>query len=1430
MKHIGRKIGRISATVLSGVLLMALIGLVLLYLGAQSYLNRNLSEFVSKKSKGKYELTFENLEINFRSKGFEINQVSFHPSDSILKSLNDSTARKQFYTFSSPNIRFGGIKLIQLFWKKKLEIGEILIARPELNIHGQQINANEDKISSLMYELKPLVTKNFKSITIHKVELTNASFDFYNLIGDSRKVSNAENITIGILDFYTDSVLLPDPKRMFDTRDIYLRMQNYQNKLADSIHSVIAREITYSLKRSQIEATDLELKPIEKELERSKYSIFVPHAKISSAHINEFYRSKSIPIDSLLLVDAKIKYWPGRKSVARKNQTSEEFDLYELIRREFQSIGIQNLELQNTQLLLFRTQAELASQQELKNINLKMTDFLLDSLASRDTSRIFYSKNIDFSASEYELTLGDNIHRIRAGNIHLSTIEKSVLVQSIQLYPLQTTGKTVRYKNTIEANCDSVRLDQFNFKRAFHQRRLAFDRINLFNPEVKITQNEAPEVKNIPENLSFAYQLISNYVKGIYSNHVLVQKGKLQLLNQTGVLQTGNIESAIRLQLSGFALDEISSVRTDRLFFANQIELQFTDYQMQLVDHLHKLTIDKLAISTRKKQATLNNLHLFPVSKENMQDLLNQYNRSELYEFTIPELYLSNADFHEAFFNKKLSVDTLRIQSPQIFYENYALLKQEKPKANFEDLFHLLSNYLADIHLNKVYIPDGSIRLINHSKRGKTISFDNRFTLALENTQVNQDQFGKKRLLFSEFVDFSVRDHLIRLSDNVHVLKAGEIGFSTRRKEIYAINAKLFPETNSRDFSAISWNIQLSLPEIRIRGINMEDLYYDQKIDAENIWIKSPDIRLYQKRKKNQSRELKEISLPLPKEIESIAVRAFNLSGGALKVFSELNVQPTLLVQSDINMNGSDIIIGKNVATGKPEFKKGEYFSELLQFKFTPRDKNQQFSIDELSFSSASRRILARQLTLKPRSKNARQDQFELRIPSLSMNGLNLDEAYQNDRLIFESITVEKPSFQLQNNARDTARFNPFDVNFYPHFESFADVFASRSIVINEADLSIFKNGQKKMQEKVSFALKNVRIDNKPNKGFMHSEAFSFRIPGMIRTEKLYQYHIGDISYSSGNNRFVASQILISPNFTKAIFQKKVGVQTDYFEGKIDSICAEQPNIRQWFEKNLIFGNYLTINGLKLNIYRDKRTPFDETRRPKMLQDLIKSAKYTFRFDSLKLSNSAISYSEQPALGDSEGEVRFTKINAQIKPFTNQKLSGGNFTDFTLLGNATLMDSCQLETRMNYQMNHPANQFTVNGSLSPFNMRILNPVLEPLASVSIRSGKVDRFQFTFSGDQNQASGYLLFGYDDLRISVLETKDGNTKEARFASFLANSLMLKSKNPRGKELLPDEINFQRDEKRSVLNYWWKSVFSGIKNTLGIKDNKPESQEEK
>jgi len=1097
--------------------------------------------------------------------------------------------------------------------------------------------------------------------------------------------------------------------------------------------------------------------------------------------------------------------------------------LYDLIKDEIPSISINNFILKGAGLELFNAQKDTSNRQQLKNILITLNDFKLDSAAQKDTSKVFYSRNISLKASDYELILGDNIHRIKVGDLELSTQSGEVLVKSIKVFPIQQEGKLTKQRNTIDVTCDSVRLDQFNFKKAYHFNRFSFHKINLFNPEVLLTQNEDAKNDSVKQSSSFVYDLISVYAKGIYAKQIEIQKGKVQLLNKTGQLQTGNIKSDLKLLLTGFSLDEVSAGRTDRLFFANQIDLKFSNYEMQLVDQLHKLTIGNFTLSTQQNHAQLENLHLFPVSKDNMEDLLRKYKRSESYEFTIPRLTFSDADFRNAFFNKRLSIDTLSIETPKIYYENFANLKQTENKADFEDLYGLLSSYLEDIRIGTVSIPDGTILLINHNKKDKTISLNNHFSLSLGNTVVNKDQLNQKKLLFSEFVDFSVRDHLIHLSDNVHVLNAGEIGFSTRRKEIYALNARLYPETSSKDFSSIMWNIQLSIPEIRIKGIDISEFYFDRKIDAENLLIKAPDIKLYQKKKNTNQKDIKEITFPLPKEIQSIALRQFTLSNGSMKVFSEIETKPYLMVQTAISMEAQDILTRKNPAAGKPEFLKGNYTGKLIQFKFTPKDKNQQISIDELSFSTKEQKILATELVVKAKTKSQKEDQFELRIPRLSLNGLNIDNAYNKYQYAFESILIDSPVFMLFNNAKDSVRFNPFEINLYQHFESFADAFTSKSVNVKNLDISIFKNAKKTLQEKMDFNLSNVKIDQSPSKGFMHSLDFSFRIPETKRKSKLYQYSVGESSYSSGTDCFTARNIRIIPIFSPEQHQQQLKYQSDYFSGEIDSVRILQPDIKRWFDKNEIVGKSMVIDALNLDIYRDKRMPFNEAQRPKMVQDLIKTITYPVFIDSLALRKSAVTYREQPVEGEEEGRIGFTQIDTRIAPFTNMKKNSGTIPDIAMKGSATILDSCRLTVNMNFKMNSPENIFSAKGELSEFNMHILNPVIEPLAMVSLRSGHVDRFEFDFTADRTSSSGLLYFGYNDFKISVLEMKNGNTREARFNSFLANSLMLHSKNPRGKELLPDQISFVRDQKRSDLNFWWKSVFSGVRNTLGInKDN--------
>ena len=71
--------------------------------------------------------------------------------------------------------------------------------------------------------------------------------------------------------------------------------------------------------------------------------------------------------------------------------------------------------------------------------------------------------------------------------------------------------------------------------------------------------------------------------------------------------------------------------------------------------------------------------------------------------------------------------------------------------------------------------------------------------------------------------------------------------------------------------------------------------------------------------------------------------------------------------------------------------------------------------------------------------------------------------------------------------------------------------------------------------------------------------------------------------------------------------------------------------------------------------------------------------------------------------------------------------------------------------------------------------------------------------------------------------MISYENGEIKKEGFASLMANSLLVNSKNPRGKSLTPESISYKRDPHRSILNYWWKAIFSGAKKAMGIKEKK-------
>jgi hypothetical protein len=1402
--------------------------LVFAYLKAPEYINNNLSGWVAQKTRGTYRLQFDRINLSIVNWGFSAENVSLCPALPETGSTDSISTKKIFYSFSSPEVNVKNVGLFNLFVLKKLAIGKFEIREPDFRVDGTSGTEYrpERNINILFRELEPLLRKKLRSVRIKEIELIDANYNLYNFPGQMKKGPDTGQITIGIKNFYTDSLLLPDPDRLFNADDVFVRITDFQKELGDSLHVLRADEVYYSLTKAHITGQNVSLQPQKDTLGlKNQYIVKVPFLKLKSNFIHGFYTSDSIRIDSLLLDRAEIEFYPKHNSGKITLEHISGFDLYELIKDDFRSLNIRHFLLDNASLKLYNFKDGYFLQQEMKKAELELGNFYLDSASIDNTDKIFYSDSLSLAVEGYQVALGDRHHLLNIDKLSASTGDGSVRVYHARVGPVSEEAIKRDKKMAIQVDCDSMRIRDAKLKQAFHFRELPIGGMELYKPVITINRYDT-EMEKTRRSPNLVYEMIASYFRGIYANIVVLENGQLQVSNLSDPERTGFIRSRIDFNLTGFALDSLSAARSDKLFFASDIDLTFSDYEMKLVDQLHRMTIDQINLSSSQRSASAERLHLYPVVRESTEALLQKYGNSELYEVNVPFLHFLNTDIHQAFFNKKLTIGNIRIMQPEISVESFANLRAKDGESpGIDEFYKLLSNYISDVDIRQIEAKDGELKLTRHDRKGKTIGFNNKFNLLLDRFRLNRDEIGKRKLLFSENIDLKIEKYLFRLSDQVHYLQAGEIGLSTFNSRVYAKDAVLYPDITNPGHKKLPWNIHITLPSVSLSGVDLLAIYFDGKLSAENFTISSPDIQLYKVNDEKRNFDFKEFTLLLPDEIRELTIRDFQMHGGKIQLLRETEAGHHQFMGGLIGMQTNNLKIETNRSAKSSRVTSGTFSTRMEKLWLEPIGKNQRIGLERIDYSTGSKKISIKNLSVAPKRTDATRNQYKLQVPEINLDAFDIDRAYTKNEYDFDRIVLSKPEFTFYKNINDSGRFNPYTFDLYPYFEDFADVFFTRQLSLEEASFR-FQSKEKTIEQSgVDLNLSGFKVTKNNDNRFLSSDQFTFSFSNITRydREKRYRFQFDRIGFSSTDNQFVVSGIQLKPQYSKERMLQIVGHQADYFEGRLQEIRFEKMELKRWFEKRELVGRRLLFKGLNMDVFRDKRVVFNQKQRPPMPQDLIRNFDLKFYFDSLELSDASVSYAEQIEESPKAGHVDFKNVNARLKPFTNIPYLTGIAGKSQLDVNGNLMGGPLMSAQIVFDMNSPENMFEVQGNIASCPMDIVNPMTKPAALMEINTGTLQRFDFQFTGNNEQARGKLRFAYDDLNISIYEVRNGFTRKSRFSSFMANSLLIKSKNPRGKILLPDDISYRRDPSRSILNFWWKSIFSGIKNTFGIKEKK-------
>ncbi|MBL0340115.1 MAG: hypothetical protein IPP71_03855 [Bacteroidetes bacterium] len=433
--------------------------------------------------------------------------------------------------------------------------------------------------------------------------------------------------------------------------------------------------------------------------------------------------------------------------------------------------------------------------------------------------------------------------------------------------------------------------------------------------------------------------------------------------------------------------------------------------------------------------------------------------------------------------------------------------------------------------------------------------------------------------------------------------------------------------------------------------------------------------------------------------------------------------------------------------------------------------------------------------------------------------------------LIISSIEVVEPSGYIYRNSNRSGKSLADSVShfsIYDLLKSSIHAVEVATIEIDNADIRIYDDYRDSipaiMSKQNELRVSNIKIDSTVDaagKLFM-AEKVNLVINQFSYTTKdsLYSFHVNKLVTSYTEGALLIDSLEVLPNYSKLKFAHHAGQQTDRIKIYAASLKFSEMDVKLFFERNWFIAKNLEIDKLFISAYRDKndsRIP----NRPKSVQALLKSIPIYAAIDSIHLKGSDIIYEEVAEGGTSPGRISFTKVAATISGFTSDTTLFSKYNSLVVKAQGKFMNVGKIDVEYVFPLNTDEMVFDCSGKLLDMPMAAINPMLEPNANVTMKSGKIDAMFFSFHANDDFAKGKMKFIYHNLKLDFLnkkEKKSGPVEDV--LAFLVHKLIIKENNPSQNESIRiTEINNPRHKGRFIFNYTWKSLLSGIKPAIGL-----------
>jgi hypothetical protein len=457
---------------------------------------------------------------------------------------------------------------------------------------------------------------------------------------------------------------------------------------------------------------------------------------------------------------------------------------------------------------------------------------------------------------------------------------------------------------------------------------------------------------------------------------------------------------------------------------------------------------------------------------------------------------------------------------------------------------------------------------------------------------------------------------------------------------------------------------------------------------------------------------------------------------------------------------------------------------------------------------------------------------LRLTVPALDITGVKTPKALLTKQIEGAKIEIAGPTIEIlvnhsRNDTKNTAVYNPANDITKQLLGKLLKIKVD-SVKITHANVlvrNIHTGNTLFGSNNVSFLLSDLLIDSTTGKDSsrilfarnldMDCDEIAFPLKN-----KKYKLDVGGLRFRSQNNALYIHRLKVIPQLSESEFVQSFPMQKDRYDFSFEDISLLGIDRQSLWRKEIV-AESMIISKSSFKVYRDlSRPPDTSSKVGKYPQQQLMRLPIPINIKRLVFEHSFIEYKEKNAKSDSAGRLQFFDVSATLNNVTNRKEDIVRDNRCILNFKTRLLNKTPVAARLVMLLKDPHGRFSIEGDIGAIDVLSLNPLTRPMGLARMEKGKIDRLHFTITGTDSTGKGSLLLLYDDLKISLLkkDKDEGKLDKKGLASLFAN-LVIKNSN-KGKNPRVVEVHFDRILNKSFFNLIWKTIFTGVKQSVGMK----------